>query len=82
MTVVVKQVLAMFAIIYYGFACLGCALFAGCVTEITDDGGPGNWTTAPWKDYLFASGTNYVDLSFDNMVRCNMNTQAVVFLFG
>ena len=81
MTVVMHQVLAMFAIIYYAFACLGCALFAGCVTEV-GEGRPGDWTTEPWKDYLFATGSNYVDLSFDSMVRCNLNTQPVVFLFG
>ena len=60
--------LGLFAIAYYWFAIVGMCLFAGCVTEVIPDGGPGFWDTAPYNTNLFATGgTYYVNLNFDNL---------------
>ena len=59
--------LLLFMTTYYSFAVLGMSLFAGCVTEITDDGGPGDWSTAPWRDTMFGSNPYYYQLNFDNI---------------
>jgi len=56
---------------YTFYAGIGMSLFAGRLTQIVEDGGPGDWSTAPWNSTSFASGeveggNYYYDLSFDN----------------
>ena len=58
--------LAVFAMIYFAFMCLCCAIFAGCVTEVTANGGPGDWSTSPWNSTDFGSASFYYDLNFDH----------------
>merc|ERR1712166_344901 len=59
--------LGLFAIAYYWFAIVGMSLFAGCVTEVTADNGPGFWDTEPYDENLFATGIYYVNLNFDDL---------------
>ena len=59
--------LALFFIFYYGFAILGQTVFAGCVTEHVDNGGPGDWSTEPWKSTDFGEAPYYYNLNFDNL---------------
>lgn len=57
----------LFILFYYGFAQVGMALFAGCVTEVEANGGPGYWGTEPWASTQFGGARYYYNLNFDNM---------------
>ena len=66
--------LLLFVTTYYSFAVIGMALFAGCVTEVVEDGGPGDWSTSnttvggpQWKDTMFAQADYYYQDNFDNL---------------
>ena len=45
--------------------CLGCGLFAGCVTQNAPDG-PGDWSAPEWAG-SFADEKFYYNLNFDNL---------------
>ena len=66
--------LLLFVTTYYSFAVVGMALFAGCVTEVVEDGGPGHWNTSnttvggpQWKDTMFGQEEFYYVLNFDSL---------------
>jgi len=59
----------LFLIVYYGFGILGMALFAGDTTKLTSQGGPGDWSTAPWASTSYGSTAYYNSLNFDNIGR-------------
>ena len=76
--------LVLFWVVFYGFAHVGhvhttCSthsdhswtgmgLFAGCVTEVTSNGGPGDWSTSPWSSTAFGGAPFYYsNLNFDNL---------------
>eukprot|EP00658_Telonema_sp_P-2_P040397 TRINITY_DN28899_c0_g1_i3.p1 TRINITY_DN28899_c0_g1~~TRINITY_DN28899_c0_g1_i3.p1 ORF type:complete len:797 (-),score=211.14 TRINITY_DN28899_c0_g1_i3:369-2759(-) len=63
---IVPQLL-LFVTSFYVFAMFGMALFAGCVTEITADGGPGDWSTSPWSETAYGQDAYYYDLNFDDL---------------
>ena len=64
----VKPQLRLFLVVFYGFAQVGMGLFAGCVTEVTSDGGPGDWSTQPWSSTAFGGAPFYYsNLNFDNL---------------
>jgi len=62
--------IVLFMSIYTFFIGIGMSLFAGQLTQVVEDGGPGDWSTAPWNETAFysevARGNYYYDLSFDN----------------
>jgi len=66
--------LLLFVTTYYSFAVVGMALFAGCVTEVVEDGGPGHWSTSnttvggpQWNDTMFGEEQYYYVLNFDSL---------------
>ena len=63
--------LTLFCSVYYGFAVIGMALFAGDTTKSVDAGGPGRWDTEPWISTYYGEATRggnfYYDLNFDNL---------------
>jgi len=66
--------LLLFVTTYYSFAVIGMALFAGCVTEVVEDGGPGDWTTGNttvggpyWSLTAFGKQEFYCLLNFDSL---------------
>ena len=54
----------LFVVVYFGFLCIASTVFAGCVTEVLEDGGPGDWSTSPWNSTDFGSAAYYPDLNF------------------
>lgn len=66
--------LLLFMTAYYAYAVTGMWLFAGCVTEVVEDGGPGDWSTPPWSSSVSKMGTTnlygndefYYQNNFDN----------------
>jgi len=66
--------LLLFVTTYYCFAVIGMALFAGCVTEVVEDGGPGDWSTSnttvggpQWNTSTFGQEEFYCLLNFDSL---------------
>jgi hypothetical protein len=59
--------LLLFVIQFYFFAVLGMAFFAGNTTEVTEDGGPGDWTSSPWDETSCGSTPYYYRLNFDSI---------------
>eukprot|EP00658_Telonema_sp_P-2_P022820 TRINITY_DN19136_c0_g1_i1.p1 TRINITY_DN19136_c0_g1~~TRINITY_DN19136_c0_g1_i1.p1 ORF type:complete len:2180 (-),score=510.78 TRINITY_DN19136_c0_g1_i1:180-6719(-) len=55
--------LTMFIVVYYSFALIGMACFAGDVTRTVATGGPGDWSSAPWSTTSFGSTAYYYRLN-------------------
>jgi Ca2+-binding EF-hand superfamily protein len=66
---VVAPQFILFVIVYYFFGTIGMALFAGDVTKVTSEGGPGEWSTEPWASTAYGSTSYYYALNFDNIGR-------------
>jgi len=66
MVPIVIPYFAMFIASFSIFAGIGMSLFAGAVTKVVEDGGPGDWSTAPWNATSYGQAAYFYNLNFDN----------------
>jgi len=63
---VILPYFALCVAVYLIFGGIGKACFAGKITQVVADGGPGLWDTAPWNTTAFGQAPHYHLLNFDD----------------